>query len=304
MKVLILGGDGMLGHKTFQTLSGRFEVYATFRGPDAEGSQHPIYSQVDPRFLLSGVDALDLGSIARAFNQVQPIAVVNCIGIVKQREQAHAAIPAIQINALFPHQLAELCARNRARLVHISTDCIFSGDRGNYTEADLPDPVDLYGRSKLLGEIDQPGCLTLRTSMIGWELKNRLGLVEWFAAQRNKTIKGYRRAIYSGFSTFALAQLIGDLLQNQRELTGLYHVASEPITKYDLLLKLREALGWQDIQIEPDDAFYCDRSLNSARFEHATGWRAPTWDEMIRGLASEWNEYARWRKSPSPLGRL
>lgn len=293
MKVLILGGDGMLGHKAFHVMSGSFDVYATFRAAAAERPQHPVYSRVNPKFLLRGVDALNFDSIKHALEQAQPDAVVNCIGIVKQREQAHAAIPSILINALLPHQLAELCARRGARLVHISTDCVFSGKRGSYTEADIPDPSDLYGRSKLLGELNQPGCLTLRTSMIGWELKNRLGLLEWFAAQRGKTIKGYRRAIYSGFSTAVLAQLVRDILQNQPELTGLYHLASQPISKHDLLLKLRQALAWHDIHIEPDDAFQCDRSLDSACFQKTSGWRAPTWDMMIQGLASEWSDYSR-----------
>lgn len=242
-----------------------------------------------------GVDADDLDSIAKVIAEVQPQVVINCIGIVKQRDEAKAAIPSILINALFPHQLADLCEAIGIRLIHISTDCVFSGARGNYTESDLLDPVDLYGRSKLLGELDRPGCLTVRTSIIGWELKHFTGLLEWFAAQRGKTIQGYRGAIYTGVSTVVLAQLIGNLIEKQPDLSGLYHVASAPITKYDLLVRLRDALGWQDITIEPDDQFQCDRSQIGDRFAAATGWQAPDWDTIIAGLAAEWPTYAAWR---------
>jgi dTDP-4-dehydrorhamnose reductase len=184
-------------------------------------------------------------------------------------------------------------------MVHVSTDCVFSGRQGRYTEADIPDPVDLYGRSKLLGEPARRGCLVLRTSIIGWELKNRVGLLEWFAAQRGTTIKGYRNAIYSGLSTTVLANVIGDVLVGYPGLEGLYQVASAPISKYALLAGMREALRWNDITIQPDDNFHCDRSLDGTRFEAATRWKAPGWDSMIDGLAAEWDSYAQWRNQPA-----
>lgn len=295
-KVLILGGEGMLGHKVFQVLGSCFDAYTTSRDAELPRSQHQIYASVDSQRILVGVDALNLNSIAWSLDQIKPDVVINCIGITKQRDEAKVAIPSIQVNALFPHQLAELCDVHRARLIHLSTDCVFSGSRGHYTEADLSDPVDLYGRTKLLGELNRSDCLTLRTSIIGWELKHRAGLLEWFSAQRGRTIKGYRGAIYTGLSTTVLAQLIGELLENHHELSGLYHVASQPINKYELLMDLREALGWHDITIEPDDTFQCDRSLIGTRFEAATGWRSPDWKEMIEGLAAEWPTYQQWRE--------
>jgi dTDP-4-dehydrorhamnose reductase len=221
-----------------------------------------------------------------------PDVVVNCVGIVKQRDEAKQALPSIHINALFPHQLADLCAELKARLFQISTDCVFSGFRGNYTEIDVPDPVDLYGRTKLIGELDRPNCLTLRTSIIGWQLNTFSSLLSWFALQRNKHIKGYKRAIYSGFSTSVLAQLVGDITETRPDLHGLYQVASEPISKYELLMRLRDLMGWQDIIIDADDQFFCDRSLLGNRFTATTGWRAPTWDVMLQGLAAEWPQYA------------
>ena len=295
MKVLIMGGGGMLGHKVFQVLGARFDAYVTFRSTNGLWVRHPLYAQVDRTRTLSGVNALDLDTIAQALERIKPDAVINCIGIVKQRPAAKEAIPAIQVNALFPHQLAELCTTDDIRLIHLSTDCVFSGRRGKYAESDLPDPVDLYGRTKLLGELDRPGCLTLRTSIVGWELKHRAGLLEWFAAQRGRRIKGYRRAIYTGLSTAVLTGLLGDILEAWPALSGLYHVASEPINKYDLLVRLRDALGWGDIAIEPYDQFVSDRSVIGTRFESATGWKAPGWDEMIAGLAAEWPTYEGWR---------
>ena len=171
--------------------------------------------------------------------------------------------------------------------------CVFSGLRGNYSELDVPDPVDLYGRSKLLGELNRPGCLTLRTSIIGWQLNTFSSLLSWFATQRGKTIKGYRKAIYSGLTTTVLSQLIGDLILTRPDLYGLYQVASAPITKFDLLVQLSEKLSWDDIQILPDDQFFCDRTLLSARFTTATGWRAPSWDDMLLGLVQEWPQYSK-----------
>ena len=292
MRVLILGATGMLGHKLAQVLAQRFEIYGTIRSNQSSYQDHPILGKIQ---LVEQVSVENWESVVEAVATVRPEVVVNCIGIVKQRDQAKAAIPSIQVNALFPHQLAKLCGTNDARLIHVSTDCVFSGSRGNYTEYDLPDAVDLYGRTKLLGEINQRGSLTLRTSIIGWELKHRASLLEWFATQRGRTIRGYRKAIYTGLSTATLAELIGDLIETRPDLSGLYQVASNPITKYDLLRCLRDALGWQDITIEPHDQFHCDRSLVGTRFEMATAWRAPSWDEMIAGLAAEWPTYEEWR---------
>lgn len=297
MRILILGGEGMLGHKAFQVLSQRFEVYVTFRESQGLWQRLPLFAGFNRARLIGGVDAANLATVGQVLDQFKPEAVINCIGIIKQRDEAKMAIPAIQINGLFPHQLAELCGGIGARLIHISTDCVFSGKMGDYKEEDIPDPTDLYGRSKLIGELDRDGCLTLRTSMIGWELKHHLGLLEWFAAQRRSAIQGYQCAIYSGFSTKVLANLIGDLLQDHPKLKGVYHVASEPISKYDLLLKLRDAFGWKDISIAPNNQFKCDRSLNSTRFQNATAWRPPRWDNMIAELADEWNTYEQWRQS-------
>ena len=289
MRILILGASGMLGHRICQLLAEQFEIWGTFHG---DGTRYERHKFLPSGCSIPGVDAQNFSTVSSAIEKVKPDAIVNCIGIVKQRDEAKQVIPSIHVNALFPHQLADLCVARGIRVIQISTDCVFSGFRGNYSEIDAPDPVDLYGRTKLLGELNRPGCLTLRTSIIGWQLNTFSSLLSWFALQRNKHIKGYRKAIYSGFSTTILSQLIGDLLQTRPDLSGVYQVSSEPISKFDLLVNLRDILRWKDIVIDADEQFFCDRSLSSVRFSMATGWRPPTWDAMIQGLASEWPDYA------------
>ncbi len=229
VRVLIFGGNGMLGHRLCCLLSERMDLWATFREAPATYE----FLHVDRR--VDHVSVEDKERVKDVLDTVKPEAVVNAVGIVKQRDEAKQAVPSVSINALFPHQLADLCAERGIRVIQVSTDCVFSGIRGNYTELDNPDPVDLYGRSKLLGELNRPGTLTLRSSIVGWQLNTFSSLLSWFALQRGKHIKGYRKAIYSGFSTTVLAQLIGDILLTRPDLSGLYQVASSPISKYDLL---------------------------------------------------------------------
>ncbi|MBI5943847.1 MAG: SDR family oxidoreductase [Chloroflexi bacterium] len=294
MRLLVLGATGMLGHRICRLLGERFEVWGAIRG-EMHGFER--YNFISQKQIIEHVDAQNLSTFRNALELVKPDAVINGIGIVKQRDEAKQAVPSIHVNALFPHQLADLCADNGVRVLQISTDCVFSGARGNYTEIDTPDPIDLYGRTKLLGELNRPGTLTLRTSIIGWQLNTYSSLLGWLASQRGHRIKGYRHAIYSGFSTTVLSNLIGDILETRKDLTGLYHVSSAPISKFDLLTRLRDALGWTDITINPDDQFYCDRSLVGTRFSKITGWMPPSWDEMIEGLASEWPMYEHWNKN-------
>jgi dTDP-4-dehydrorhamnose reductase len=292
MRVLVLGGEGMLGHQVCRRLGPHFEVWATYRTDPAEWI---AYGNVPPDRALGGVDAMAIETVESALVDVKPDAVINCIGIVKQRDEAKMAAPSIAVNALFPHHLADLCMAMDARLVHVSTDCVFSGRRGSYTEDDLPDAEDLYGRSKSLGEVDRDGCLTMRTSIIGWEVMAHASLLEWFAAQRGQTIRGYRRAIYTGLSTIDLADTMAWVLKELPELDGLYQVASAPITKYELLARLRDKLGWHDITVEPDDDHASDMSLLATRFKAATGWQPPSWQQTIDALAAAWPLYASWR---------
>jgi len=289
MRILILGGDGMLGHQLLTTLAPRHDVHVTLRQPLSAYGHLPAVSD---RNASGGVEASDWPRLSEIVRQHAPDVLVNCIGIVKQRKDAKSPIPSLEINSLLPHRLNELCGRIGVRFIHFSTDCVFSGHKGRYVEADVPDPIDLYGRTKLLGEVDQAPGLTLRTSIIGLEARaHTTGLIEWFLAQRG-TIKGFRKAIYTGLTTAAMARLVARLLEQSAGLHGLWHVASAPITKYDLLVDLAKKLGRTDVEILPDDDFRCDRSLQADAFFEATGYRAPSWDEMLNELAAHIRERA------------
>lgn len=294
MRLLVLGGEGMLGHKVFQTLTPRFDTWATFQQAGGPWTHYPMYERVESTRLLIGVNAMNFETIVRAFAQAKPDVVINCIGIIKQLKVAKDPVISILLNSLFPHRLADLCAATGARMFHMSTDCVFSGRKGNYTETDVSDAEDLYGRTKLLGEVDRPGCLTIRTSIFGRDFVKNSALLEWFLSQRGKTVKGFTRAIYTGFPTQVLARIMGDLVEGYPELSGLYQVASAPISKYDLLVKIKEAMNLS-IEILPDAEFFCDRSLDAARFVVATGYIIPSWDEMIAELAQDPTPYGQWK---------
>ena len=281
MRVLILGGDGMLGHQLLKQLSLRHEVRVTLRRPLADYAGAGLFN-ADNAF--DGVDVRDFDSVRRSVTACSPDAVINATGIVKQRAEAAEAIPSIEINALLPHRLAALCAEAGARLVHMSTDCVFSGKQGGYREDDLPDATDVYGRSKLLGEVSAPPAITLRTSIIGRELSRKTGLLEWFLAQQG-AIRGYRRAIFSGFTTIEMARIIEMLLTRFPGAHGLYHVSSAAISKYELLTLIRDRLGLST-RIDPEDDFHCDRSLDSSRFRSSFGYEPPPWPAMIDELAT------------------
>lgn len=292
MRVLVLGGSGMLGHKLVEGLGPRFETWAAVRGDVPSPAAAPLLPAART---VTRVRAEEPATIARALDASGAEAVVNAIGIVKQADAARDPVPSIRVNALFPHELAAACAARGARLVHVSTDCVFSGARGGYGEDDLPDATDLYGRSKLLGEVTgSAGALTIRTSIVGRELHGAQGLLEWFLSQRGGTVRGFSRAIFSGLTTAALTDLVGDLLADHAGLSGLYHVAAEPIDKLALLTLVRDRLA-ADVAIEPDDAFAIDRSLDAARFRAATGWTAPSWEEMVAALAADPTAYEELR---------
>ena len=270
----------MLGHKLVQSLSQKHEVLGTTRG----ATVHPALQGYK---LLSGVWAEDFSSVTRAFAAFRPQAVVNCIGLIKQLKPNRR--DQVALNALFPHQLLELCQACGARLVHFSTDCVFSGLQGSYTEESAADPIDDYGMTKLLGEIESGG-LTLRTSIIGRELSGGLGLVEWFYTQRGLATKGFREAIYSGLTTLEMSRVIADVLENHTALDGVWHVSSEPINKFDLLNQVNTVAGLGAV-IQPDDGFVCDRSLDSRRFQERTGYRAPSWEAMIEEMVQDGENY-------------
>jgi dTDP-4-dehydrorhamnose reductase len=283
MKILVLGGTGMIGHRMWATLNllGH-DVYATCRS-----SQINDFLEIPGICLESSIlnlNVLDYSKLETVISELKPEIILNCVGIVKQLEESKNELLTIELNSLFPHKLAELCKKYNSRMIQFSTDCVFSGSKGNYKESDPLDVDDLYGRSKILGEIhNEEHVLTIRTSTIGREINPHGGLVEWFISQNGKKIKGFSNAIYSGLPTYTLATYINDFILSNKELNGVYHISSEPINKYSLLTRVKEILNL-DVNIIEDKQFVMKRSLNSSKFCEKTNANSPSWDLILKDL--------------------
>jgi len=282
----------MLGHKLMQILSQKYNVTGTVRGNASDYTNHPILSGLR---LHGNISADDLAGIEQVIKQTNPDVLINCIGIVKQLPAAQDPLQSIAINALFPHQLAKICRQNNIRLIHMGTDCVFSGLKGNYSENDLSDADDLYGKTKFLGEVNYPGCLTIRTSIIGRELSTRHGLLEWFLSQEGKTVPGYKRAIFSGLTIITLSEIISKIISDYPALNGIQQIASEPISKYNLLNLVKKTYG-MTIKIEPDETFINDRSLNPEKFQKETNIKIPSWEYMIDQMYRDSTLYNKMRQ--------
>jgi len=278
MKILILGASGMLGNAMLRVLSKQsdWDTFGTIRNYDVKCF---FSSSIVDRLLVCD-DIGNIDNLMRIFNQIRPSVVINCVGLIKHKPDVQSPLATILINTLMPHRLADMCKLTGARLIHISTDCVFSGKKGGYVEDDFPDPHDLYGQSKALGEVIYPHTITLRTSAIGHELQSKYGLLDWFLSQ-NEQCKGYARATFSGLPTVVLAEIVRDIVLPRPDLFGLYHVGAKPINKFELLMLIANIYG-KDINITKDTSFVIDRSLDSTRFQMATGYVAPEWHELIR----------------------
>lgn len=291
MKVLIFGGSGMLGHKLFQVLGEHFDVFFTLRGGFDSVARFGFLPQVK---CIENVDVTSIELVRDVIEGLRPDVVINAVGVIKQKPSASDVITTLETNSIFPQRLASLTAELKFRLITVSTDCVFSGSKGMYSEQDVPNALDLYGQSKHWGEVSGENCLTLRTSIIGRELSSGHSLVEWFLGNENQAVKGFRKAIYSGFPTIVFADIIKRLITEFPELHGLFHVSSEPINKFDLLELVREAYG-RNIAIEPDDRFVIDRSLDSSLFRSLTGFKPLSWPEMVTLMANDVTPYAKWK---------
>jgi len=283
LRLLILGGSGMLGHQLWRGFHAQHDTWVTLRRPVADFAVHNLFDEAKA---IQLDDITDDTALERALGQAKPEAVINCVGLIKQRDEASDEALTLRVNAEFPHRLAKRCGEAGARLIHFSTDCIFAGTKGNYTESDPSDAADLYGQSKHQGEVADAHSVTLRTSVIGHELGTNLALLDWFLSQRGQAISGFTKAIYSGFTTLEMARIVDRILTQHPALSGVWHVASEPISKFALLQLCREKLGWEGV-IAPNDEFVCDRSLNADRFNQATGYTPPSWEAMISELAQQ-----------------
>lgn len=278
VKVLVVGASGMIGSTMLRVLSGKkdWEVYGTVRNESVK----QFFSASIGERLVMDVNVEQQDALVRVLDWIRPDVVINCAGLTKHKPEAEDPLVSIPINTLIPHRLAKLCKLLGARLIHVSTDCVFSGEKGGYTEDDFTDARDVYGKSKALGELDFTHTITLRTSTIGHELQSQYGLLDWFLSQEERC-KGYTRAIFSGLPTVVFAQVVRDVVIPHKELSGLYHVAAKPIAKFDLLKLISEVYG-KAIDIVPDDTLIIDRSLDAKRFHLATGYVAPEWFELIK----------------------
>lgn len=291
MSILIIGGSGMLGHKLYQRLRSEFEVFATIRSDLAAIERFGIFKG---HSVFSNVDVTDIAAVCRVIEVVKPDCVVNCVGVVKQNPTLADKIRTLTINSIFPNQLAQLSAEFDFRLITISTDCVFDGNEGNYSESDEANARDLYGLSKLLGEVTEGRSLTIRTSIIGREITTSHSIVEWFLANRGRTVDGYTKAIYSGFPTIELADTIANLIKNFPDLNGLLHISSDPISKFDLLTLVNKYFK-SNVSITPSEAVVVDRSLDSTKFKTLTGFTSPDWGSMIARMAGDPTPYGSFR---------
>lgn len=281
MKVLILGVTGMLGHTLFKEMSrnNAFQIYGTTRNLNGLNSH---FSIEELSRISDGVDADNFDSIISVISSVRPDIIINCIGIIKQLPIAKDPLTAITINAQLPHRISSVAQGVGARFIHISTDCVFNGSKGDYREEDNSTATDLYGKTKFLGEVEYPHCITLRTSIIGHELKTEFSLVDWFLSQE-KEVNGYTHAIYSGLSTYEMVNIISNYVIPNKDLSGIYHVSSDYISKYKLLEILKDIYK-KDIVINAYDNFLLDRSMNSDKFKTITGYKPPDWYNIIQKM--------------------
>lgn len=283
MKVLIIGGSGMLGHKLVEKWRRSFEVWTTIR---KDREEYQKFGIIDDGKLIEHVDVENYESVSQTINRISPAVIVNAAGIIKQLPTSKNVIKTLTVNAVFPHQLAEISEKIGARLITVSTDCVFSGKKGDYVESDIPDAEDLYGKSKNLGEVSKANCLTIRTSIIGRELFTSHSLVEWFLNNREPRVRGFVKAVFSGFPTVVLAKVLEKIITDYPQLEGLYHVSSDPINKYELLKLMKKAYRL-NTEIDPCEEFVIDRSLNSAKFRLATNFVPASWNEMVDAMASD-----------------
>jgi dTDP-4-dehydrorhamnose reductase len=286
MKLLVLGATGLIGHAVFQTLNpcNDFKVTGTVRAKE----QKKAFDRSVQNQLIHGVDAASESLLTEVFERVKPDQVINCIGYTKH--QPDDPIAYMTLNSALPHRLLGLCDQFNSRLIHISTDCVFSGKKGNYRESDIPDSEDVYGKSKILGEISDGNAITLRTSTIGHELLTNYGLLNWFLAQQD-SCEGYRNAIFSGLPTVVFAEIIRDLVIPNSQLRGLYHVSATPINKYGLLTLIAE-IYQKKILIKANDEIKIDRSLNHQKFSDATGFNPLPWNNLINYMHSSYQKSA------------
>lgn len=277
-RVLVLGLSGPVGSALANILSATCTIAGTVRGKSVPAGHSNIrcYTQVD---------VLNEPTWQHVILDFKPDVIINATGAVKRLREAEDKYTAVAVNAYFPHRLAQFCQAQHIRLIHFSTDCVFKGDKGSpYLEGDKPDAIDLYGMTKALGEVEGPGILTLRASLVGLNLHGGHGLFDWFLSHKpGASVQGYVNAPYTGLTTNELARIVALVVTKHPDMEGICHVSSEPISKYDLLALLNDKMN-ANINLVRNESFNCDRRLNSDLFRQKTQYRAPTWDQMLDDL--------------------
>jgi dTDP-4-dehydrorhamnose reductase len=298
-RILVLGGSGMLGHKVTQVAVKSFrDTWCTLRdeaAADHFGRYLPLSKE-----RMAPLDAFDDSALESVLHRIRPSVVVNCIGVVKQKEEAQNPILTLTLNSVLPHKIAAIIGQWNARLIHFSTDCVFSGSKGNYSEKDIADATDLYGRSKLLGEVTTPNALTLRTSIIGRELYSHRSLLDWFLKQSFPSVPGYKSAWWNGVTTNHLAEFVVQIIAEHPNLAGLYHLGGPKLSKFELLTMIKAAYGLETA-IASDESVVLDRTLNPDRLCNEIGYECPPWSELLRDLLSDPTPYDL---DPQPSARL
>jgi dTDP-4-dehydrorhamnose reductase len=277
----------MLGSAIFRRLSAssNIDVYGAVR----KENKSKIFTPNLRSSLVSGIEALNPEGVRNILNQLMPNIVINCIAINYIGKTQAEIQDAYQVNALLPHSLAEYCKSIGARFIHISTDGVFSGIKGGYTELDTPDPIDEYGVQKLKGEVFNENCITLRTSMIGHNLDGASGLVDWFLNQRT-SCKAYTNALFSGLTTYEIANIIQDIIVTDTSLSGLYHLSADPISKYGIL-ELIASEYEKKIELIADGSYIINRTLDSSKFKLHTSYIPPKWDQLIKQMKISHQNY-------------
>lgn len=281
-KILIIGASGLIGNSLFKYFSTKKDifVFGTIRSP----KDFKVQSNFDNSKLFTGVDLENKNDLEKIFDKVLPDVVINCAGITSGSKEIENYYRVITLNSLLPHYLSNLSVRYKARLIQISTDCVFSGSKGNYAEGDYPDALDLYGRSKSLGEVTYLNAITLRTAAVGHEVNSSRGLVDWFLSQKG-SVKGYKNCTFSGLTTIEIGRVIYEYILFNSNLVGLYHLSADAISKYDFLLLIKDIYN-KDINIMPDYKIIINRSLDSSSFKKATGFLPKSWVSMIKEMKS------------------
>lgn len=293
MKILIIGGKGMLGHKLFQVLSKKYDVWTTIRDSFNDNTDSLYLKKAK---VFENIDVQNFETVDKIINSLEPKVIINAVGVIKQKKESKDIVKTLEINSVFPHKVVEIAKKINARFITFSTDCVFDGKRGNYSELDIPNVRDLYGISKNLGEVVSENCLTFRTSIIGREISTTNSLVEWFLSQEGKKVEGFINAIYTGFPTIIISEIISNIIENHQDLQGLYHLSSDPINKFDLLVLMKNRLNL-NLEIEPFQDFKIDRSLNSQKFRNETSFKPQSWEKMVDILCSDQTPYHKIRNS-------